>query len=74
MSDANKENSDTRQQGESQPIFRDEALAYIATPSDVNKIISVVGSGTWILIFVFSVMMLTKSALRILLIFKYFCG
>lgn len=58
MSDSHKENSDTKQQGDAQPIFRDEALAYIATPSDVNKIISVVGSGTWVLIFVFSIAML----------------
>lgn len=58
MSDSNKENTDTRQQGDSQPIFRDEALAYISTPNDVNKIISVVGSGTWILIFVFSIAMI----------------
>jgi HlyD family secretion protein len=58
MSDSHKEHSDTKQQGDAQPIFRDEALAYIATPSDVNKIISVVGSGTWVLIFVFSVAML----------------
>jgi HlyD family secretion protein len=58
MSDFNKEHGDAKQQGDTQTIFRDEALAYISTPNDVNKIISVVGSGTWILIFVFSIAML----------------
>ena len=48
MSDSNSD--DNKQHGDSQPIFRDEALAYISTPSDVNKVITVVGSGTWIII------------------------
>lgn len=58
MSDSQKDNADAKQQGDSQPIFRDEALAYISTPNDVNKIISVVGSGTWILIAVFVTIMI----------------
>jgi len=42
-----------KQQAESTTIFRDEALDYISTPNDVNKIISIVGAGTWLLIVVF---------------------
>jgi len=57
MSDSYKDSTEAKQQGDSQPIFRDEALAYISTPSDVNKVISVVGSGTWILIVVFVIAM-----------------
>ncbi len=57
MSDSNQDTTDGKQQNDTQTIFRDEALAYISTPSDVNKIISVVGSGTWILITVFIIAM-----------------
>lgn len=53
MADANQDNTDTKQQAESSTIFRDEALAYISTPNDVNKIITVVGPGIWLLIVVF---------------------
>jgi HlyD family secretion protein len=57
MTDSSHENSHSKQLVESQPIFRDEALAYISTPNDVNKLIKVIGSGTWILIIVFVVAM-----------------
>lgn len=57
MTDSSHENSHSKQVAESQPIFRDEALAYISTPNDVNKLIRVMGSGTWILIVVFVVVM-----------------
>lgn len=53
MVDSTRENVEAKLQADSQPIFRDEALAYISTPNDVNKIITVIGSGTWLLIFVF---------------------
>jgi HlyD family secretion protein len=53
MSDINKENSESKQQSDTQPIFRDEALAYISTPNDVNKIITVVGTKVWLLILAF---------------------
>ncbi len=53
MLDTSQENAEVKRQDESPTIFRDEALAYISTPNDVNKIITVVGSGTWILIAVF---------------------
>jgi HlyD family secretion protein len=55
MLDTPKEDTDPKQQAEPCVIFRDEALAHISTPNDVNKIISVVGSGTWILIAMFVV-------------------
>lgn len=58
MSSIPNENAESKLQSESQPIFRDEALAHISTPSDVNKVISVVGSGTWLLIAVFVVVAL----------------
>jgi hypothetical protein len=43
MMDNPNENLEAKLQADSQPIFRDEALAYISTPSDVNKIITVIG-------------------------------
>lgn len=55
MSDTPKDTADAKQQGESATIFRDEALAYISTPNDVNKVITIVGAGTWLLILVFMV-------------------
>jgi|GEM_PF-3171962 len=58
MAQPSQENTEVKQQIESQPIFRDEALAYISTPNDVNKVISVVGTGTWILIGMFACIMI----------------
>ncbi len=58
MVDNTNENLEAKLRAESQPIFRDEALAYISTPNDVNKIITVIGSGTWLLIFVFVLTMM----------------
>ncbi|MBM3468996.1 MAG: NHLP bacteriocin system secretion protein [Alphaproteobacteria bacterium] len=45
--------TNTKHEKDTPPLFRDEALEYISTPNDVNKIISVVGNESWILVSVF---------------------